>query len=965
MTTPHRAPVVHSARSAPRSRDSTQLEHMSADLVQATLRVAVAKLRNAADVGTVRSVLMDAIAALAPDGGSTSTGSDAVCTPLCEVVFSQFLDTLLARVLPNWVPCMSTSQREACFDIWFVGTVIPRHFALLALARALGGDTHAGMRIVELLRLLLWEADRGAGDPARGMVQVLELAQASISAASGTAAGEALLGVLVSIPERVANALKMAAPRWSTPERFHAAVAEATWQLFAQADSVSVCGPWIIPMLLSRQARLRQARIVMQVWVPQLLACASALGDTGQHDPNSSTAASAVAVMRSVLEALSGPAFEEVLRSLLACLPPFNDSAPSPSVAHRLLHAMLCQGLQSNDAWRYLLSQKLPTDRALPRTTQGRHSIRYVIDCLLHADLQHRNDANSPRDTLVEGALGSIINVWADPAFAQHSTLDYHRYLTHSMLYCLELMVGHASSAHVQRRLDCEGWMGELMHGVQRRFDSTSPHVRMFGMLVAERLSALINPDNPLCFDEVAAVRASIHTGLSSTTIDPDLRDDVDFFHNRPEAPPSASDTAEHHVADSRSTIEQFEDVINASAEQTVDDRADGSAVVQVHSDDPDAILAPAYNEESSCDSESNDEDAAADDDGETSVASLEAFVVPDGLSKGRGGHRSPKHVREVIAWLRLPKDPTPTDYDRYEAALRNVESLLYNTSDNGVSCGALHDEAKELITLLIHLQDALVEDESDATGGAFVQLRHKAIVSTVVHAPAVACIHLASAVFSENSSMATRLDCLRALEDGSIQLSFPTRRRQRPSHETGDVEPSSAATARSSTSESIQTRPEPKTRRWGHTARIARGEKCQEPIARRNEFSEFAGPVLFTLVAGFEKKGSTADYLRSEPVFVAKLLHCLAVVFEAAGQAPGLSRMAEGLGELCWHLRGHPEASVRRGVLVVFVQLLIASSLGSSTIHGGDAGEWLREVAMEDPDTNCRELAKSCLGSR
>ena len=118
-------------------------------------------------------------------------------------------------------------------------------------------------------------------------------------------------------------------------------------------------------------------------------------------------------------------------------------------------------------------------------------------------------------------------------------------------------------------------------------------------------------------------------------------------------------------------------------------------------------------------------------------------------------------------------------------------------------------------------------------------------------------------------------------------------------------------------------------------------------------------------MVAGCEKKGGAADYLKAEPVFVAKLLHCFAVVFEAAGQAPGLPRMAERLGELCWHLRQHPEASVRRGVLIVFVQLIIASSLGTSTVHSGDAGEWLREVAMDDPDTNCRELAKSCLGTR
>ncbi len=937
---------------------------MSAELAQAALRDAAAQLRSAADVGTVRSVLLGAIAALTPGAGRTSTGSGDGCTPLCEALFSRFLDTLLGRVLPNWVPCMSTSQREACFDVWFVGTMIPLHFALLALGRALGADTHADVRIVELLRLLLWKADQSAGGPARGMVQVLELAQSSIRAATGAAAGEAVLGLVVSIPERVANALKMEAPRWSTPEHFHATVAEATWQLFVQADAVSIVpGPWIVPMLLSRQARLRQAGIVMRVWTPRLLASAGALSDNTQCDPNSSVGASMVTIVRGVLEALPGPAFEEALRSLLACLPPF-DSTPAPSVARHLLHTMLCPGLQSNHAWRYLCSQKLPTDRAMPRTQQARHSIRYVMDCLMHADLQHDDGANSPRNTLVGEALGSIINVWVDPEFAQHSTLDYHRYVTHSMLYCLELMVRHSSPARVQQRLDCEGWTGELMHGVQRRFDSTVVNVRMFGMLIAERLSALINPDNPLCFDEVAAVKASIQNGPNSSTIDQEVLDDVDFFHDRSGAPSSTSETAEDHVADAQSTIELRGDVTTTSVDQ------DGSTVVvETHTDDPDAILALAYNDESSCDSnsESNEEDAA-DDDGETSVASLEAFAVPDGLPQGRASHRPPKHVREVIAWLRLPKDPKPTDYDRYEAALRNVESLLYKTSDDGVSAGALHDEAKELITLLIHLQDALVEDESDTAGCSFLQLRHKAIVSTVVHAPAVGCIHLASTVFGENSSIASRLDCLRALEDASIQLSFPSRRRQRSQQQrpavNGDAELSSVTTARAETLHSNPTRPEPKTRRWGHTARIARGEKRQEPIARRNEFSEFAGPVLFTLVAGFEKKGSTADYLRSEPVFVAKLLHCLAVVFEAAGQAPGLPRMAERLGELCWHLRGHSEATVRRGVLVVFVQLLIASSLDSSTIHGGDAGEWLREVAIDDPDASCRELAKSCLRS-
>ena len=88
---------------------------------------------------------------------------------------------------------------------------------------------------------------------------------------------------------------------------------------------------------------------------------------------------------------------------------------------------------------------------------------------------------------------------------------------------------------------------------------------------------------------------------------------------------------------------------------------------------------------------------------------------------------------------------------------------------------------------------------------------------------------------------------------------------------------------------------------------------------------------MLFTLLAEYDKRGGTADYLRTEPAFVTKLLNCCGVVFEAAGHAPGLPRMAERLGEFCWHMRHHSEASVRRAVLLLFAQLIMAVDLGGA----------------------------------
>jgi hypothetical protein len=934
------------------ARAAAALRVVMAEARAAALRVAAARLRSAADADEVRGALLEAAAALAT--GAAPTG----CA--CETLYARFLDTLLARVLPGWVPCMSTGQRQACFDVWFDGTLVPLHFALLALGRALGADADADAGVVELLRLLLWGADRtaGAGDPARGMVRVLELAEVALNADAGrAAAGEAVLGLIVSLPERVANALKLEAPRWAAPERFHAAVAGAAWQLLSQQLAAPLDGARIIPVLLSRQARLRQAGSVMQVWVPRLLASAGAQGSDRLRESSDQIGNTALAATRSVLEALPDPAFEQAVRAILVCLPPFDHSS-AVSVARKLLHEILCPGLQGMHAWRYLLSQKLPTDQALPRTTQARHSIRYVLDCLLHGDKSRRDDADGGA-SLVEDALGTIVTVWTDPGFPQQSTIEYHRHLTHSMLYCLKLMVERSNAAHVQQRLERRGWIGELMHGVQGRFDSTIPSVRMLGMLIAERLSELISPDKPLCFDEVAAAKALLS---SSTTVDAEVLADVDYFQARGVAPLSSgvieSPATEKTSHERCVTVSELDDLV-------ADDRVGVPAVVElseIETDDPDAVLAPAYNDESSCDSS---EDADADDD-DASVASLEAYAVPPAVAQGRRGHRPPKHVREVIAWLRLPKDPAAADYDRYDAALRNIEGLLYSASDSGVS--ALHDEAKELITLLIHLQDALVDNPSDATGRSFLQLRHDALVATVVRAPAIACLHLASAVYRDNCSVATRLDCLRALEDGSTHLANPSRRRlQLRQHglavDTSTIEVASTD-SEPTDSKREPMRSEPKTRRWGHTARVARGEQRQQEVAQRNEFADFAGPVTFTLIAGFDDRGGSADYLRTEPVFIAKLLHCLAVVFEAAGHAPGLPRMAERLGELCWQLRHHSEASVRRGVLVVFAQLIMATNLGSSAVHSGDAGEWLREVAMDDSDATCREVAKTCLGA-
>lgn len=97
-----------------------------------------------------------------------------------------------------------------------------------------------------------------------------------------------------------------------------------------------------------------------------------------------------------------------------------------------------------------------------------------------------------------------MVSVWSDPDFVVRSTLEYHRHLTHVMLACFDLLErSFVSSKKLAACIESLGWVGELMRGVQVRFDSVDIAVRTFGMLVAERLSDILSPSSPLRFDEI------------------------------------------------------------------------------------------------------------------------------------------------------------------------------------------------------------------------------------------------------------------------------------------------------------------------------------------------------------------------------------------------------------------------------------------------------------------------------
>ena len=298
------------------------------------------------------------------------------------------------------------------------------------------------------------------------------------------------------------------------------------------------------------------------------------------------------------------------------------------------------------------------------------------------------------------------------------------------------------------------------------------------------------------------------------------------------------------------------------------------------------------------------------------------------------------RHVRELMAWLRLPKDPKAADYGKYEVALSTAEQLL--TEVDALTSEAVHDEGIELMTMLLHLQNSLV----DGHEVSFAVQRHRAMVMAITQAPSLLFNHVASTAFAPNLSLTARLDCLDVLHDASQEMSADLILQSR---ELSNM----VAVAAAQPPEQVGN-----SRRWGHTARAYQSVGRATTVAQPNRFAPHAASLLFTILAEYRQPNQTVANLRTEPVFLAKLLRCLGMVIQSARHALASPRMAQRLGEFCWHLRLHTDASVRRGVLLVYARVVHAGEPEVPTRT--DIVDWLEDALLQETDEVARDMARS-----
>ncbi|EHH60043.1 Protein clk-2-like protein [Macaca fascicularis] len=422
--------------------------------------------------------------------------------------------------------------------------------------------------------------------------------------------------------------------------------------------------------------------------------------------------------------------------------------------------------------------------------------------------------------------------------------------------------------------------LASMMAGVKCRLDSSLPPVRCLGMVVAEVISARIHPEGPPLKFQYEEDELSLELlALASPQ-------------------PAGNGASEAGIS-----------LAPAMAEppaETPTEIVDGGG--------PEAQLAGFDSE-----LDSDDEFVPYDMSGDRELKSSKA----------------PAYVRDCVEAL-----TTSEDVERWEAALRALEGLVYRSPT------ATREVSVELAKVLLHL-----EEKTCVVG--FAGLRQRALVAVTVTDPARVADYLTSQFYALNYSLRQRMDILDVLTLAAQELSRPgclgrAPQPGSPSPNTQGAVPAAQACASVS------------------AMCVWQGGPRQGPAGGPSRFSSVAGHFFFPLLQHFDRPVVTFDLLGDDQLVLGRLTHTLGALMYLAVNTTVAVAMGKALLEFVWALRFHVDAYVRQGLLSAVSSVLLsvpaARLLEDLLDELLEAQSWLADVAEKDPDEDCRTLALRAL---
>lgn len=489
-----------------------------------------------------------------------------------------------------------------------------------------------------------------------------------------------------------------------------------------------------------------------------------------------------------------------------------------------------------------------------------------------------------------------VATVWGDATFVSGAAPDTELYVSRVLLQ----FVPHLT----QSQLDAGGTLlTRLVDGVRHRLSSPLRHVRIDGMRVGEAFSKVIDPTNPLVFEELKdapqePVAAPTEPTTQVTTV--------------------ARKKAPRPLLDPDAVI--FDDDNDDNDDDNNDNGAGGD--VPIDSDDEFA----AYDLRESDDE--NDGDGA---------------MVPFASNNG-----ALSHLGDLIVGLREQENAA-----RFEAALSKLPGVLRGKPDDI----EFDQTVVALASQLLHLHNRFALE-------SFSDNRFESLLEACCAAPVVVARYLTNAFYDVNLDMHQRIVVLEVLSESAQRLAGvtagasaatpPPEQRKPQLIEVMSPSPSSARAL-------VDQRVESHTRRWGDVSRR------QAPIAAASAFRDAAEVFFFDLMRRVDEQHVQLRLLTDsgDGLLLGRLIQCASIVLECTGSHhPLVDRMARLLLEFVLTVRFHREPFVRRACAYAVVATVrtLPPHLRSTPLLAPllvECRTWLAECVANDVDPDVRALAQ------
>ena len=381
--------------------------------------------------------------------------------------FLRFAEFILSSPVIGLYSSFSEEQKKDLFDVFFVRG--PSHDSLLVLGDALSKQSTNLKNIKVVVSLL--EKFCVEGRLVDVFVEQCRLSRPLVSGPLKFSQSEfetklwgQLITIVVSLPQRVANKMKLKCSSLFYPEPYFRMVADQILKALEKLhDNLSMsydCSFKFIGELIGRLCMAGQAEKTFAILLP-------ALERWLETSPLWNR------ICGRLITNVPDNTMEHVAEGLLRV-------ANNPTLIAKLFG----DSVLTNTKLKYLLSTKFLLMRYYSNINVLYNIFAYLSGC-------------KRRHLLVE-TVNKLFDVWGDKSAIKHTIYDQHFYVTCAAV----LSFGHLSTE--EKKAQKHTILTKLLVGVQSHLESPLEKVRRLGMVVAESVTSSLEPNGEkLAFDYV------------------------------------------------------------------------------------------------------------------------------------------------------------------------------------------------------------------------------------------------------------------------------------------------------------------------------------------------------------------------------------------------------------------------------------------------------------------------------